>query len=105
MSLPKERKEIIMPNTQRTRKNNNRNANTNNVEALVSEQTEEKASVRRKPIIPKDIDASQFVTVRNGFQGKISICQQKNWRDIYMGRIWFRAGNGVKRTSQCKEFL
>ena len=42
-----------MPNTQRTRKTNNRNDNTNNVETLVSEQTEEKASVRRKPIIPK----------------------------------------------------
>ena len=60
-----------MPNTQRTRKTNNRNENTNNVETPVSEQTAEKASIRRKPIIPKDIDASQFVTVRNGFQGKL----------------------------------
>ena len=60
-----------MPNTQRTRKTNNRNENTNNVEAPVSEQTAEKAYVRRKTIIPKDIDASQFVTVRNGFQGKL----------------------------------
>ena len=76
-----------MPNTQRTRKTNNRNENANNVEALVSEQTEEKASVRRKPIIPKDIDASQFVTVRNGFQGKLVYVSKRTGETFIWGEF------------------
>ena len=47
---------------------------TETIESEVqTEQTTEAASVRkkRKPIVAKDIDPNQYVTVRNGFQGTL----------------------------------
>lgn len=49
-------------NSQRTRKTNTQNKTT---------ATEQTAATAAKAIIPKDVDPTQYVTVRNGFQGRL----------------------------------
>lgn len=49
-------------NSQRTRKTNTQNKTT---------ATEQTAATTAKAIIPKDVDPTQYVTVRNGFQGRL----------------------------------
>ena len=46
------------------------------------------ARTSKKPIIPKDIDASQYVTVRNGFQGRL-VYKSKKTGETY---IWDEYG-------------
>lgn len=70
-----ERKVIYMANTnnQRTRKTTARN-NVSTESTTVTQNTEQESkTVKRssESIVPKDIDASQYVTVRNGFQGRL----------------------------------
>ncbi len=48
------------------------------------------ASTSNKSIIPKDIDASQYVTVRNGFQGKL-IYRSRKTGEIFE---WDEFGSG-----------
>lgn len=50
-------------NSQRTRKTNTQNKTT------ATEQ--ETTTTTAKAIIPKDVDPTQYVTVRNGFQGRL----------------------------------
>lgn len=49
-------------NSQRTRKTNTQNKTT---------ATEQTTATTTKAIIPKDVDPTQYVTVRNGFQGRL----------------------------------
>lgn len=49
-------------NSQRTRKTNTQNKTT---------ATEQTTASTVKAIIPKDVDPTQYVTVRNGFQGRL----------------------------------
>lgn len=49
-------------NSQRTRKTNTQNKTT---------ATEQTTATTVKAIIPKDVDPTQYVTVRNGFQGRL----------------------------------
>lgn len=49
-------------NSQRTRKTNTQNKTAT---------TEQTAATTAKAIIPKDVDPAQYVTVRNGFQGRL----------------------------------
>lgn len=62
-----------MTNTtsQRTRKTNTRKASTDAVQENASVETKATDSVSTKAIIPKDIDAHQYIIVRNGFQGRL----------------------------------
>lgn len=48
-------------NSQRTRKTNTQNKTA----------TEQATATTAKAIIPKDVDPTQYVTVRNGFQGRL----------------------------------
>lgn len=59
-------------NTQRTRKTNTRTKSAE-TQADTTQDIEQSApaSSAKKTIIPKDIDPTQYVTVRNGFQGKL----------------------------------
>ena len=41
-----------------------------------AEQEEEKTIVS-KPIVPKDVDPNQYITVRNGFQGRLIYISKK----------------------------
>ena len=37
----------------------------------VSVEQSDTVSTDKKPLIPKDVDPNQYVTVRNGFQGRL----------------------------------
>lgn len=60
-----------MTETQKIRKSSTRSKSTSVVNNTETEQTGETPIVTTKKIVPKDIDSSQYVTVRNGFQGKL----------------------------------
>ena len=49
--------------------NKSRSKRTTATESIESKQVQQEAE--KKPLIPKDIDPSQYVTVRNGFQGRL----------------------------------
>ena len=49
--------------------NRSRSKRTTATESIVSKQVQQEAE--KKPLVPKDIDPSQYVTVRNGFQGRL----------------------------------
>lgn len=57
--------------SQRTRKTNTRKASTDAAQGNASAETKVADNISAKTIIPKDIDAHQYVTVRNGFQGRL----------------------------------
>lgn len=57
--------------SQRTRKTTTRKASTDAVQENASAETKVADNVSVKTIIPKDIDVHQYVTVRNGFQGRL----------------------------------
>lgn len=46
-----------------------RNKRTTAVESVEPRQAQQESE--KKPLVPKDIDPSQYVTVRNGFQGRL----------------------------------
>lgn len=49
--------------------NRSRSKRTTATESIESKQVQLEAE--KKPLVPKDIDPSQYVTVRNGFQGRL----------------------------------
>lgn len=49
--------------------NRGRSKRTTATESIESKQVQQEAE--KKPLVPKDIDPSQYVTVRNGFQGRL----------------------------------
>lgn len=49
--------------------NKSRSKRTTATESIESKQVQQE--VEKKPLVPKDIDPSQYVTVRNGFQGRL----------------------------------
>lgn len=49
--------------------NRSRSKRTTAMESIESKQVQQEAE--KKPLVPKDIDPSQYVTVRNGFQGRL----------------------------------
>lgn len=49
--------------------NKSRSKRTTATESIESKQVQQEAE--KKPLVPKDIDPSQYVTVRNGFQGRL----------------------------------
>lgn len=49
--------------------NRSRSKRTTATESIESKQVQQEAE--KKPLVPKDIDPSQYVTVRNGFQGRL----------------------------------
>ena len=49
--------------------NRSRSKRTTAAESIESKQVQQEAE--KKPLVPKDIDPSQYVTVRNGFQGRL----------------------------------
>lgn len=49
--------------------NRSRSKRTTATEPIESKQVQQEAE--KKPLVPKDIDPSQYVTVRNGFQGRL----------------------------------
>lgn len=49
--------------------NRSRSKRTTATESIESKQVQQEAE--KKPLVPKDIDPSQYVTVRNGFQGRM----------------------------------
>ena len=49
--------------------NRSRSKRTTATESIESKQVQQEAE--KKPLDPKDIDPSQYVTVRNGFQGRL----------------------------------
>lgn len=49
--------------------NRSRSKRTTATESVESKQVQQE--VEKKPLVPKDIDPSQYVTVRNGFQGRL----------------------------------
>lgn len=49
--------------------NRSRSKRTTATESIESKQLQQEAE--KKPLVPKDIDPSQYVTVRNGFQGRL----------------------------------
>lgn len=60
-------------NSQRTRKTNTRKASVDAVQegASVETKTAENTTAATKTITPKDVDPTQYVIVRNGFQGRL----------------------------------
>lgn len=60
-------------NSQRTRKTNTRKASVDAVQegASVETKTAENTIATTKTITPKDVDPTQYVIVRNGFQGRL----------------------------------
>ncbi len=60
-------------NSQRTRKTNTRKASVDAVQegASVETKTAENTIAATKTITPKDVDPTQYVIVRNGFQGRL----------------------------------
>lgn len=49
--------------------NRSRSKRTTATESIESKQVQQEAE--KRPLVPKDIDPSQYVTVRNGFQGRL----------------------------------
>lgn len=49
--------------------NRSRSKRTTATESIESKQVQQEAE--KKPLVPKDINPSQYVTVRNGFQGRL----------------------------------
>lgn len=49
--------------------NKSRSKRTTATESIESKQVQQE--VEKKPLVPKDIDPSQYITVRNGFQGRL----------------------------------
>ena len=49
----------------------------------------EKDKAEAKPLVPKDVDASQYVTVRNGFQGKL-VYRSKRTGELF---VWEEFGD------------
>ena len=49
--------------------NRSRSKRNTATESIESKQVQQEAE--KKPLVPKDIDPSQYVTVRNGFQGRL----------------------------------
>ena len=49
--------------------NRSRSKRTTATESIESKQVQQEAE--KEPLVPKDIDPSQYVTVRNGFQGRL----------------------------------
>lgn len=62
-------------NTQRTRRNTRKSPENTAVETVQATKANNTVS---QNMVPKDIDASQFVTVRNGFQGKLVYRSRKS---------------------------
>lgn len=60
-----------MTGTQKTRKTSSRSKTIDSTVDVGTEQIAEDSSAVQKKIVAKDIDPSQYVTVRNGFQGKL----------------------------------
>lgn len=85
-------------NTQRTRKTTNRTQNVP-VQDVVSEteQDTKPVSAQKKAIIPKDIDSSQYVIVRNGFQGKLIYKSRKT------GETFVWDGFGTEQEMELRE--
>lgn len=46
-------------------------ATKKNTETVIDEGVEKSTPSENKPIIPKDIDMNQLITVKNGFQGRL----------------------------------
>lgn len=85
-------------NTQRTRKTTNRTQNVP-VQDVTSEteQDTKPVSAQKKAIIPKDIDSSQYVIVRNGFQGKLIYKSRKT------GETFIWDGFGTEQEMELRE--
>ena len=52
-------------------------ASTKTTKQIQAPVQEEDITTKAKPIIPKDVDPSQYITVRNGFQGKLIYVSKK----------------------------
>lgn len=94
-----ERKGIMAnTNAQRTRKITNHTQNTSAQNAASeAEQDTKPVSAQKKAIIPKDIDSSQYVIVRNGFQGKLIYKSRKT------GEIFVWDGFGTEQEMELRE--
>lgn len=79
-----------MANTtsQRTRKTNTRKASPDTVQENASIETKSAEIVSAKTIIPKDVDPNQYVTVRNGFQGRL-VYRSRKTGEMY---VWDEFG-------------
>lgn len=53
-------------------------ATIKNVKQTQSDEQEVKEVTKPKPIIPKDVDPNQYITVRNGFQGRLIYVSKKS---------------------------
>lgn len=85
-------------NTQRTRKTTNRTKNVPVQDvASETEQDTKPVSTQKKAIIPKDIDSSQYVIVRNGFQGKLIYKSRKT------GETFVWDGFGTEQEMELRE--
>lgn len=85
-------------NTQRTRKTTNRTQNVPVQDvASETEQDTKPVSAQKKAIIPKDIDSSQYVIVRNGFQGKLIYKSRKT------GETFVWDGFGTEQEMELRE--
>lgn len=58
---------------------------------------EEKEAAASKPIIPKDVDPNQYVTVRNGFQGRLIYISKKT------GEVFEWDGFGEEQEMELRE--
>ena len=69
----------------------------------------EVSETTKKPVVPKEIDPNQIITVRNGFQGRLGYKskartqEQAHRRALELGVFWSRAGYGAERIEKRKE--
>ena len=70
-------------NTNRTRSK----ATQKNVTENVTDNVVENVVENTQPIVPKDIDPEQYVTVRNGFQGKLSYTSRRTGEKFTWGEF------------------
>lgn len=75
-------------NSQRTRKTNTHKTSSDVVQESTSVETKTAESTSAKTIIPKDIDPNQYVTVRNGFQGRL-VYRSRKTGEMY---VWDEFG-------------
>lgn len=75
-------------NSQRTRKTNTHKTSSDVVQENTSVETKTAESTSAKTIIPKDIDPNQYVTVRNGFQGRL-VYRSRKTGEMY---VWDEFG-------------
>lgn len=75
-------------NSQRTRKTNTQNKTAT---------TEQVTAATAKAIIPKDVDPTQYVTVRNGFQGRLIYRSRKT------GEMFIWDGFGSEQEMELRE--